>query len=119
MIVPYLKRVVDSAHKYGMKLDLHSCGKNEMLVPAMIDAGVDSWSGQPMNDFEMMYEKYGEQIVLGMPITGIREDMSEEELREVIETFVRKHPHALGNLRFAPEKAPYILYEVSRKVYCG
>ena len=119
MIVPYLKRVVDSAHKYGMKLDLHSCGKNEMLVPAMIDAGVDSWSGQPMNDFEMLYEKYGEQIVLGMPITGIREDMSEEELREVIETFVRKHPHAMGNLRFAPERAPYILYEVSRKVYCG
>jgi hypothetical protein len=102
-----------------MKLDLDSCGKNELLVPAMIDAGVDSWSGQPMNDFEMLYEKYGEQIVLGMPITGITEDMSEEDLRKVIEDFVRKHPHAMGNLRNAPPKAGEFLYEISRKVYCG
>ena len=119
MILPYLKRVVDSTHKYGMKFDLHSCGKNELLVPAMIEAGVDSWSGQPMNDFEMLYEKYGDKITLGMPISGLREDMSDEELYAAIEAWVKKHPHALGSVMGAPAKAADFLYEASRKVFCG
>ena len=119
MILPYLKRVVDSTHKYGMKFDLHSCGKNELLVPAMIEAGVDSWSGQPMNDFEMLYEKYGDKIVLGMPVTGLSEDMSDEELYAAIEAWVKKHPHALGSVMGAPAKSADFLYEASRKVFCG
>lgn len=119
MILPYLKRVVDSTHKYGMKFDLHSCGKNELLVPAMIEAGVDSWSGQPMNDHEMLYEKYGDQITLGVPMKGLREDMSDEELYAAIEEFVRKHPKALGSTFGAPPKASAYLYEISRKVFCG
>ncbi len=119
MILPYLKRVIDSTHKYGMKFDLHSCGKNELLVPAMIEAGVDSWSGQPMNDFEMLYEKYGDKICLGMPITGVTDDMNDEELYAAIEKFVRKHPRALGSLRSASPKASEYLYEISRKVFCG
>lgn len=119
MILPYLKRVVDSTHKYGMKFDLHSCGKNELLVPAMIEAGVDSWSGQPMNDHEMLYQKYGEQITLGVPMKGLTPDMTDEALRAAIEDFVRKHPHALGSTMSAPPKASAFLYEISRKVYCG
>ena len=119
MILPYLKRVVESVHKRGMKFELHSCGKNEMLVPGMIEAGVDTWSGQPMNDFEMLYEKYGDKIVLGMPITGLKPDMSDSELRDTIQAFVEKHPHALGSTFSAPPKATEFLYEISRKVYCG
>ena len=117
MILPYLKRVVESVHKRGMLFEMHSCGKNEMLVPAYIEAGVDLWSGQPMNDFEMMYEKYGDQIVLGMPVTGITEDMDESKMREVVREFVEKHPHAMGSVFMASPKVSEILYEESRKYY--
>jgi hypothetical protein len=119
MILPYLKRCVESVHKRGMKFELHSCGKNEMLVPAMIEAGVDTWSGQPMNDFEMLYEKYGDKIVLGMPITGLSADMEESQMRDVIQAFVEKHPHAMGSAFGAPPQATRLLYEISRKVFCG
>ena len=119
MLLPYLKRVVESVHKRGMKFELHCCGKNELLVPAMIEAGVDTWSGQPMNDFEMMYEKYGDKIVLGMPITGLREDMSDSELYDTIAKFIEDHPHVLASTFSAPPKATEYLYEISRKAYCG
>ena len=29
MLVPYLKRVVESCHKYGMIFQFHCCGKND------------------------------------------------------------------------------------------
>jgi len=70
MIVPHLKKVVDHCHSRGLFFDMHSCGKNELLVPAYIAAGVDSWSGQPMNDKAMLYEKYGDKIILGIDPKG-------------------------------------------------
>ena len=66
MLVPYLKRVCESAHKRGMYIDFHSCGQVELLVPCMIEAGVDIWSGQPMNDRVMLLEKYGDKIKLNL-----------------------------------------------------
>jgi len=66
MIVPYIKKVADYCHSRGVFFELHSCGKNEKLVPAYIEAGVDAWSGQPMNDKEMLYEQYGGRIILGV-----------------------------------------------------
>jgi hypothetical protein len=72
-----------------------------------------------MNDFEMLYEKYGDKIVLGMPITGLTADMEESQMRDVIQAFVEKHPHALGSTFSAPPQASRLLYEISRKVFCG
>ena len=66
MVVPYLKKVSDYCHSRGIFIDMHSCGKNEVLVPAYIEAGMDSWSGQPMNDKNLVYEKYGDKIILGI-----------------------------------------------------
>ena len=65
MLVPYLKRLVDYAHSLGIIFELHSCGKNEPLVPCMIEAGVDVWKPQAMNDFELLDREYGDKIVIG------------------------------------------------------
>jgi hypothetical protein len=55
MLLPYMKRLVASAHKRGMYFEQHCCGKAEMLVPVMIEAGVDMWCGQPkINDQDML-----------------------------------------------------------------
>ena len=80
---------------------------------------MDTWSGQPMNDFEMLYEKYGDKIVLGMSIKGLTPDMEESQMRDVIQEFVEKHPHAMGSAFGAPPQASRLLYEISRKVFCG
>lgn len=67
MIVPSLKKIIDFTHnELGIYYDMHSCGKNELLVPCYIAAGVDSWMGQPMNDKKMLYDKYGDKIILGI-----------------------------------------------------
>ena len=62
MLVPYLKRVVDKAHSLGMVFTFHCCGMNEPLVPAMIEAGVDLWSGQPLNNWDTLSPLYGDKI---------------------------------------------------------
>ena len=54
-----------------------------------------------------------------MPITGLSADMEESQMRDVIQAFVEKHPHAMGSAFGAPPQASRLLYEISRKVFCG
>lgn len=126
MIVPYLKRIVASCHKYGMFFEFHCCGRNEMLVPLMIECGVDTWHGQDMNDKVMLYEKYGDQIKLGIAPLGRKNmdmtapPMSSEESREafrrLLQTFDKGNVW-VGMFMGACADASQILYEESRKAY--
>ena len=124
MLVPYLKRIVDAAHENGIIFELHSCGKNEMLVPAMIEAGVDMWNGQPMNDKKMLVETYGDQMIFGASPTEITKDSTEEEVREACRKFVaefndyRIYSRAEAEAMLAP-KLKEALYEFSRIAKCG
>ncbi|MCR3922236.1 MAG: methyltransferase [Firmicutes bacterium] len=91
MLVPYLKRICDSAHKRDMYLDLHSCGKVEKLVPAMIEAGVDIWSGQIMNDKLAVAKEYGDKIKVSVAPLVDRRTATPEEVfeatKELMETY--------------------------------
>lgn len=91
MIVPYLKRVVDFTHKHGMYFQLHSCGCNEELVPAMLAAGVDLWIPQfTANNLESIQERYGDRIILGSrPI--LKPDISEQEVCNLIDAHFEMH----------------------------
>lgn len=121
MLVPYLKRIVDAAHALGITFELHSCGKNELLVPAMIEAGVDMWNGQPMNDKKMLCEKYGDKIILGAaPVTLTPESSPEEVLetyRRFVETFKDYRIYSGPVMGVANSRE--ILYELSRIAFCG
>ncbi|MBR6323328.1 MAG: methyltransferase [Lachnospiraceae bacterium] len=124
MLVPYLKRIVDATHELGVKFELHSCGKNEMLVPAMIEAGVDMWNGQPMNDKKMLVEKYGDEMIFGAYPTTITAESAPEEVRstckEFIDTF--NNYRIYGGFSSAAMAVPNIreyLYEFSRIAKCG
>ena len=121
MIVPYLKRIIDGAHELGVYFELHSCGKNELLVPAMIEAGVDMWSGQPMNDKLMLCEKYADKIRLGAAPTDIDANSTPEEVRASYEKFVEtfKDFNIYGGFTMGVPGAYELLYELSRKAYCG
>lgn len=96
MIVPYLKRLADFCHSKGLWFEQHSCGKNEMLVPCMIEAGVDIWMPQDMNDVDMLREKYGDKIMFGVYPPANTPDMSDEEIDRIAKEFAEKYAPDMG-----------------------
>jgi uroporphyrinogen-III decarboxylase len=122
MLVPYLSRIVDSCHRRGMYFELHSCGKNEMLVPAMIEAGVDIWSPQEMNDIKMLLDKYGSQLVFGVR-APLAPEMTEAETEQAAEKFFREFGSYRGVIASAfamgSNAAAFFrkLYSLSRETY--
>ncbi|MBQ3165842.1 MAG: hypothetical protein IJC01_00740, partial [Clostridia bacterium] len=74
MIVPHIKKIVDFCHSKGLWFQQHSCGKNEMLVPAYIAAGVDLWCPQPMNDIVKLVKEYGDKLLFGWSPVAIPEE---------------------------------------------
>lgn len=119
MLVPYLKRTVESAHKYGIGVDFHCCGKNEDLVPAMIEAGCDMWGGQVMNDRKKLYPEYGQDIKLGIIPPPIPEGASDQQIRDIVGELLDTYPkNVYICMDFATDQRyyPYI-YEESRKRY--
>lgn len=120
MIAPYLKRIVDACHRNGLRFELHSCGKNEALVPAMIEAGVDLWCGQEMNDFDMLSEKYRDTCIsFGIALPQQSEDVPEETLREMAEKFFARYRdrRVIISARHSDPRLVRLVYEISRKYY--
>lgn len=120
MILPYLKKVTDAAHRNGLFFDFHSCGKNETLVPVMIEAGVDIWRGQSVNDKEMLFDKYGDQIVLGIEATKLPRDCTDlKAIEKDCQAFVDKYAKS-GHVEFVSTGVPAgtreFIYEMSRDV---
>ncbi|HHU05533.1 MAG TPA: methyltransferase [Clostridiales bacterium] len=90
MIAPYLKRVVESCHKRGLYFNFHSCGKNEMLVPAMIEAGIDMWIPQTMNDFDMLVREYGDKLCLGLRLAELPPTATDEEISAAAASYIER-----------------------------
>ena len=119
MLVPYLKRVVDSAHNHGMAFEFHCCGKNELLVPCMIEAGVDMWQGQEMNDYKMLHKKYGKDIRFCVDIPPVPENATDQQLRDHVNAFLDDFPYNVyaSVLMYGQPDLYEALYEESRKRY--
>ena len=41
-ILPYFRRITDQAHRFGLKVALHSCGSIHGVIPDLIDSGVEA-----------------------------------------------------------------------------
>lgn len=91
MVAPYIKRIADYCHSKGMWFQQHCCGKNEMLVPAMIYAGVDMWYPQSMNDVNMLRDKYGDKIMFSIAPPAVGPDASDAEVEAAADAFVQKY----------------------------
>jgi hypothetical protein len=119
MILPSLKRILSHARNGGLFIDMHSCGKNQMLAPIYIEAGVQSWIPQPMNDFDMLYEEYGKDLLLGVTPPPVASEASEDELYATLDKFFEKycrpdaHPVTVFALRGHPKQNEAI-YKLSR-----
>ena len=92
MILPYFKRFVNKVHELGMRFELHSCGKGQDLVPAMIEAGVDMWLPQPMNDVLGLAQQYkGQGITFGVYVPPMPRDTPEEVAKKNAEDFFQTY----------------------------
>jgi hypothetical protein len=122
MIVPYIKRIVESCHKRGMYFELHCCGKNDILVPAMIEAGVDFWCPQEViNDFDLLYELTRDKLHIAIP-TDSTPEMTDEEALESAKRFMDKYGK-YGNVSVNPTfplqhpRVNEFIYYLSRDAY--
>ncbi|MCL2166914.1 MAG: methyltransferase [Clostridiales bacterium] len=101
MLVPAHKRVSDATHDAGMIYEIHSCGKNEKLVPAYIEMGADIWCGQRINDKETLYRQYGDKIILGLDSDiKFEPETTDEEAVASARRFVRKYGPTMGEKPF-------------------
>ena len=101
MIVPAMKKVTQFIHSRGKFAEFHSCGQLFKQIPNMIDAGWDAWGGQAINDFEKIYDMYGNKILIGIvPETFDPKNTSEEEQRVIARRYADKYCN--------PEKPSYL-----------
>lgn len=96
ILFPTYKQLVDLAHSYGMKVLLHSCGQNSILLDLMIKVGFDAFQfDQPaIYDYQILSKKLKQhKRALYSPIdiqkvlpTGDR-DYIEYETQRLFENF--------------------------------
>jgi len=91
-VAPYLKKMAELAHKYDSKLLLHTCGDIELLIPRLIELGVDILDPiQPecMNPLEIK-KKYGEQLTLrgGISVQNVVSRGTVEEVMDETQRIV-------------------------------
>ena len=121
MLMPYIKRLCGHCHKLGVLFEMHCCGNVEMLIPVMIEAGVDLWGGQPTaNNFDMLRDQYGNQITIGIA-APIAPDADDETAYQTAKAYVDKYiPDYTSKPVYITGFLPHIkqreyLYVLSRK----
>jgi len=67
-VIPWIKRICDTAHKGGLKFILHSCGDIYKIFEDLIKNGVDAihpiepTTSNPEFDIFKLHEKYGDKV---------------------------------------------------------
>ena len=119
MLLPYIKELVEHVHSLGMYWDLHCCGFVEHLVPLFVEAGYDSWGGQPLNDKYKLKQLYGDKMIF-TDVIPCAPDASEEEMDAAIAEFFSKigsDNRVLVDVSACPPGIRAKVYEASRKNY--
>lgn len=120
MILPYFKRVVSKVHELGMRFEFHCCGKSECFVPCMIEAGVDLWCPQTINDIPALAHRYKDYpITFGVQLPVVAPGMPDEDeiARKVAREFVDTYQGCnVAYLNYGCSEKLYLyIYEYSRK----
>lgn len=127
MIFPYMKRLGDHIHSKGAYFKQHSCGKIERFVPVMIEAGVDLWMGQEINDKKQLVHDYGDKIMVEVEAPELGMDATDEDIYAAAHQFgedymAEGHPvelSAYSLLKPNRQLMTEALYKESRIRYCG
>ena len=81
-----MSRLAAHCKEKGIFFRLHSCGKNEMLIPSIVEAGIENWSSvQQINDIAKILTEFGDRLTLqGGGSTYFQYPCPKEELTEDI-----------------------------------
>jgi hypothetical protein len=125
LFLPNMKTLCDHIHSKGRYTSMHSCGHVESRVHIFIEAGVDQWDPQTMNDTHKLYDEVGDKIIISVvpapfdPATT-SEDAQRQAARDHVDRFCKPgKPSMLGFYAY-PMATPAFLdeaYEYSRKHY--
>lgn len=120
MLLPYLKRITKTCHDRGLYYEQHSCGKNESFIELYIEAGVDLYCPQTINDFDVILQKTkGSGLVIGMPDIPIPKGLTEIETRELARKWFDKYKDSRVAIAFLVPNPIFSeeIYILSRKYY--
>jgi len=88
MIVPYIAKIVESAHAEGIFIEMHSCGRIDKLIPNLISTGVDTWRGQAIVDKHTLVGTYGDIFKFGVEIRPDEPVSDDMAIALLDETFI-------------------------------
>ena len=118
MLLPYLRRVVGSCHRRGILFRMHSCGMIEPLVPILLEAGADSWGGQPLNDKWKLYGLYGDRMRFTVTDEHLMGETDEGVLRDFAAAqLARLQPGRNMLFQFRNPRLRAIMAALSRAYY--
>jgi hypothetical protein len=125
LFLPHMKTLCDHIHSKGRYVSMHSCGHVESRVHIFIEAGVDQWDPQTMNDTHRLYDEVGDKILISVAPTPFDPGKTSEEAqrqaaRDHVDRFCKPgKPSLLGNYAnpMATQAFKDEAYEYSRKLY--
>lgn len=120
MLLPYVKELVEYVHSLGMYWDLHCCGFVESFVPLFIEAGMNSWGGQPLNDKYALKQKYGDSGFVFTDRPNCPADADEETMDKAVAEFMERSGRdnrVLVDITRMPPAMRAKMYEASRRNY--
>lgn len=106
LYLPLYKEFISYAHSKNMHVFLHSCGDNTLLMPYLIEAGLDVF--HPIQagcmDFKETAERYGDQIsfLAGFDVQHLLPDNDTEGVRRGIRDMIDALYKPQGGLLIAP-----------------
>lgn len=119
-LAPQVRRLIDHVRAKGFLYLQHSCGKNEKLIPRMIDAGIDVWtSSQAINDLHSIVAQYGDRFISsgGMDLQEFYdENYPIEKMREIVQQRIDDLCPGGGFLPYGTFGVPHLAQVVSEAV---
>lgn len=123
-------RIVDHVHSRGKNFTLHCCGKNESLVPYMVEMGVDSWESAQMdiNDLpgirSRIKDSMGIEFIPKDPCfmnPDTPKEVLRSTLRNIIMAVAADGPTIITHMNAAhPDNKPILFdefYKISDEIY--
>lgn len=120
---PATQRIVDAIHRNGALAVLHSDGKIQDLVPAVVEMGWDAWHpAQPCNDVAALRARYRDRLafVYGLENQKVtdREGVTEAEIRAEVRAAIDRYASG-GRFAISPisvKSEPWKLDAISDEV---
>ena len=91
LLMEPMSRLAAHCKEKGIIFRLHSCGKNETLIPSIVEAGIENWSSvQQINDIAKILTEFGDRLTLQGGGSNFfnypcpKEDLTEDIARAVL-----------------------------------